>query len=127
MGYPHELGLTEKKRMLVFFCSCLTIHNEVQDVWLYAGWKKYAQSTPNSTMTCFCTLSPLTFLPLNDIHMFCLYFVYLPRINVHLQQWVTAWIHHPLRTARNHTPMQLWTEGMLTQQHDEHQVDDEDY
>ena len=28
--------------------------------------------------------------PLNDIHMFCLHFVYLPRMNVHLQQWVTA-------------------------------------
>ena len=65
--------------------------------------------------------------PLNDIHMFCLHFVYLPRINVHLQQWVTAWIHHPLCTARNHTPMQLWTEGMLMQQHDEHQVDNEDH
>lgn len=65
--------------------------------------------------------------PLNDIHMFCLHFVYLPRINVHLQQWVTALIHHPLRTARNHTPMQLWTEGMLMQQHDEHQVDNEDH
>ena len=65
--------------------------------------------------------------PLNDIHMFCLHFVYLPRINVHLQQWVTAWIHHPLRTAGSHTPMQLWTEGMLMQQHDEHQVDNGDY
>ena len=67
-----------------------------------------------TTMTCFCTLSSLTFLPLNNIYMFWLHFVYLPRINVHLQQWVTAWIHHPLYTARNHTPMQLWTEGMLT-------------
>ena len=95
-------------------------------MWLYAGWKKCAQSTLYHDL--FLYLESIDILdPLNDIHMFCLHFVSLPRINVHLQPWVTAWIHHPLRTARSHTPMQLWTEGMLMKQHDEHQVDDGDY
>ena len=34
MGCPHELGPTEEERMLVFLCSCLTIHNVDQDVAL---------------------------------------------------------------------------------------------
>ena len=59
--------------------------------------------------------------PLSDVDLFCLHFVYLPRINNHLQQWVSAWIHHPLRTAGNCSPLQLWTEGMLLQQRHEHE------
>ena len=53
--------------------------------------------------------------PVNELHLFCLHYVYLPRINNHLAQWVDAWIHHPLRTASNRTSMQLWTEGRQLQ------------
>ena len=53
--------------------------------------------------------------PINEVHLFCLHFVFLPRINNHLTQWVEAWVHHPLRTASNRTPLQLWTEGRQLQ------------
>lgn len=46
--------------------------------------------------------------PINELHLFCLHYVYLPRINSHLNQWVNAWINHPMRTASNRTPLQLW-------------------
>jgi len=39
--------------------------------------------------------------------------VYLPRINQHLSMWKDAWNMHPLRTENNHTPLQLWTRGLL--------------
>ena len=57
--------------------------------------------------------------PVNETHLFCLHYVYLPRINNHLQQWKDAWINHPLRTANNLSPIQLWTEGMWQQQRDD--------
>lgn len=47
--------------------------------------------------------------PINEVHLYCLHYVYLQRINDHLNQWIEAWIHHPLRTASNRTPMQLWS------------------
>lgn len=48
----------------------------------------------------------------NDgIHLWCLHYTFLPVINVHLTNWKNAWIHHPLRTERNSTPMQLWIRG----------------
>ena len=53
--------------------------------------------------------------PIDEVHLFCLHFVFLPRINNHLTQWVEAWVHHPLRTASNRTPLQLWTEGRQLQ------------
>ena len=47
----------------------------------------------------------------NEKHLFALHFVYLPRINKLLQQFKASWNNHPLRTARNMSPIRLWTEG----------------
>lgn len=49
--------------------------------------------------------------PDNDIDMFCLHFVYLPRINRHLSIWRQGWIHHVL-SGVGRTPNQLWVEGL---------------
>ena len=51
--------------------------------------------------------------PDNDLHLFSLHFVYLPRISRHLTMWKNAWNSHPLRTENNKTPIQLWTTGLL--------------
>ncbi|KAJ7391273.1 hypothetical protein OS493_019405 [Desmophyllum pertusum] len=48
----------------------------------------------------------------NDVHIWCLHYIYLPMLNNHLQTWRDAWIHHPLRTEQNKTPMQLWIGGL---------------
>ena len=50
--------------------------------------------------------------PNDDIHLWCLHYTFLPLINRHLTNWKNAWIHHPLRTERNSTPMQLWIRGL---------------
>ena len=48
----------------------------------------------------------------DDTHMWCLHYIYLPMMNKHLQTWRDAWVHHPLRTEGNKTPMQLWIGGL---------------
>jgi hypothetical protein len=48
----------------------------------------------------------------NPIHLFCLHYVYRLRINWHLQQFVLGWNNHPLRTARNQSPNQMWIGGL---------------
>lgn len=50
---------------------------------------------------------------LNDIHLYCLHYIYLPRINNALQELVAAWNWHPLSSANNKSPEQLWQFGML--------------
>ena len=49
----------------------------------------------------------------NTAHMFCLQYVYLPRINVHLNRFIEGYDHHPIRTERNKSPIQLWIFGSL--------------
>ena len=48
----------------------------------------------------------------NNIHMFCLHYIFEPRINAHLQHFVESWNNHPIRTAGNRTPSQLWICGL---------------
>ena len=48
----------------------------------------------------------------NDVHLWCLHYVFLPVLNRHLQSWKNAWIYHPISTEKNLTPMQLWVKGL---------------
>jgi hypothetical protein len=49
----------------------------------------------------------------NDVHMFCLHYVFLPRINKHLGQFIEGWDNHPIRSEGNKTPNQLWIMGLF--------------
>ena len=48
----------------------------------------------------------------NEVHMFSLHYVYLPRINVSLEYFIQAWNNHPLSSERYMTPIQLWISGL---------------
>lgn len=48
----------------------------------------------------------------NDLHLWCLHFVFIPLINRHMSNWRNAWVRHPMRSERNRTPMQLWIMGL---------------
>lgn len=51
--------------------------------------------------------------PIDDIDLFALHFVFLPRINQQLESFKVAYSRHKLRTEHNRTPLQLWTRGLL--------------
>lgn len=48
----------------------------------------------------------------DNVDMFCLHFVFCPRINDHLKKFSSSWNIHCIRTARNKTPCQLWIIGL---------------
>ena len=50
--------------------------------------------------------------PLNEVHLFSLHHVYLPRINRALTEMERDWAFHPISTANNRSPRQLWHYGM---------------
>lgn len=50
--------------------------------------------------------------------LYALHYIFLPRINRHLQLFTESWNNHPLRTQRNQTPMQLWISGILGAPHE---------
>lgn len=49
----------------------------------------------------------------NITDLFCLHFVYMPRINQCLQKFTNAWNNHNISTEGNHTPLQMFTMGVI--------------
>ena len=56
----------------------------------------------------------------NQEHLYALHYVYTARINNRLQIFRSAWNTHPIRTAGNLNPVQLWVTGMLHNFHSSH-------
>ena len=54
----------------------------------------------------------------SELNLFALQFIYLPRINASLEQFVEQWNYHGIRTARYQSPMALWHAGIM------HSMDD---
>ncbi|XP_057311502.1 uncharacterized protein LOC130649269 [Hydractinia symbiolongicarpus] len=55
--------------------------------------------------------------PVNDVDLYALHSVFLPRINRACEEFVKQWNNHPLSTEGNRTPYQLWTQGMYMNWH----------
>ena len=49
----------------------------------------------------------------NPLHMFALHTVFLPRINVALQEFMEPFNHHKIRTMQNWSPYQVWVNSIL--------------
>lgn len=49
--------------------------------------------------------------PLNEVDLYCLHYIFLPRINRSLEEFHVSWNNHSLSTAGNLTPNQLLFEG----------------
>lgn len=49
----------------------------------------------------------------NSAHLFCVGYVFIPRLRADLQQFTESWNCHPLRTEGNLSPNQLWNIGMM--------------
>uniref|UniRef100_A0A8D0AUZ4 Integrase core domain-containing protein n=1 Tax=Sander lucioperca TaxID=283035 RepID=A0A8D0AUZ4_SANLU len=45
--------------------------------------------------------------------LFCVHMVFLPKLEMDLEQFVEGWNHHPIRTENNRTPEQLWQLGLM--------------
>ena len=55
----------------------------------------------------------------NNNDLFALHFVFIPRINHQLELFRDFFSHHPLHSARNQSPLQLWVRGMVRLSSDE--------
>ena len=49
----------------------------------------------------------------DNVDLFSLHYVFLPRINKHFHIFATSWNDHPIRTVRNKTPNKLWIMGSI--------------
>ncbi len=56
----------------------------------------------------------------NELHRFSLQYVFLPRINNSLEQFVSGWNLHPIRTEHNWTPNQIFLNSRISLGQDFH-------
>lgn len=47
----------------------------------------------------------------DELDLYALHYVYLPRIQAALDEFSSSWNSHPLSTERSLTPLQVWTSG----------------
>ena len=63
------------------------------------------------------------FNPKNDVDLFCLHFVYLPRINRAIEEFATSYNCHSLSSEKNATSLRLfWANQSLIYLHRGHEV-----
>ena len=55
--------------------------------------------------------------PLNEEHLYALHYVFIPRVNRALSEFMRGWNYHPIRSANHKSPHQLFTAGALLLQH----------
>ena len=53
--------------------------------------------------------------PLDEVHIYALHFVYLPRIRRSVEEFILQGNNHTLSSEQNKTPYQVWTEGFYSQ------------
>ena len=56
----------------------------------------------------------------DEVHLFCLHNVFIPRIRNHLSEFARGWNNHGMSTERNKTPMQIWVQGMFNLSNSNH-------
>ena len=63
--------------------------------------------------------------PCNEIDMYALHYVFLPRINKNLEEFSAAHSMAPISTEKNKSPVQLWIQGLTNVCNSEYSVAEE--
>ena len=72
-------------------------------------WRDVYEAVTSTYIAVFTELEDQNVLdPLNDTDLFCLHYVFLPRINASLHSFQLAWNNHPLSTENNRSPIQIY-------------------
>lgn len=76
-------------------------------------WRDVYEGVLSSFYALFFHMEDIGILqPDNELHLFCLHYVFLPRVNSLLNDFKDMWNNHSIRTEGNQTPIQLFVSGL---------------
>ena len=77
-------------------------------------WKDVYNAVTTNYVAVFTQLEQEGILdPENETDLFCLHYIFIPRINKSLEQFTEAWNNHPLSSEHNRSPLQLYVGGSI--------------
>ena len=93
--------------------SCVIAGSSTHNERVERMWGDMRRSVSSSFSATFSEIENEGVLdPLNDVDVFCLHYVYLPRINYSLQEFQESWNRHPMSTEGSMSPYQMFFEGL---------------
>lgn len=99
--------------------SCVITGSSTHNERVERMWRDIYRSVSSSFASTFASLEHDGVLdPLNETDMYCLQYIFLPRINRCLNEFKESWNMHSLSTEGNMSPCQLFMEGISTVQSD---------
>ncbi len=105
--WRHMLSITNNNPSSIIAGS--STHNERVE----RMWRDMSRCVSSQFWSTFYSIESEGILdPLNDTDIFCLHYVFLPRINRALQEFQEAWNRHSMSTEGNMTPYQMFFEGL---------------
>ena len=95
--------------------SCVVTGNSVHNERIERMWRDVTRNISSSFIATFYELEAEQVLNTdNEVDMFCLHVVFLPRINKSLAEFQGSWNNHSLSTEGNMSPLQLCVLGLLS-------------
>ena len=92
---------------------CVIVGSSTHNERIESLWRDVRTSVVQPFADVFRTLeSEDTLDALNDIDLFRLHHIFLPRINENLTSFLHGWNNHRISTEHGRTPMQLYVGGL---------------
>ena len=98
--------------------SCVLTGSSVHNERIERLWRDVIRCVSSTLIDIFYELEAEGMLdPSNEVDVFCLQVVFLPRINKCLAEFQGSWNNHPLSTEGNMSPLQLCVSGLIASDH----------
>ena len=97
-------------------CSAVLVGSSTHNERIERLWRDVHRCVAVRFADLFCQMEAEGILVcLNEVDLFCLHTVFLPRINSALDSFIESWNNHPLSTSESLTPNQLFIQDALRQ------------